>query len=244
MNTPVTDFPANHSGIRQRYPIPDLLRGLAIVLMFLFHGWYDLSVFNFVSMDFHDWRWRSFRAVIVGLFCLMAGASLYWSHHRGIRWRPLVIRQSQLAAGALILSIFSYFAYPDAWIFFGILHFFVVALLISLPLVRFPRAALLLGCAVIVAERLGLPGTDPWVHSLLQPLFGLPDVSIDRMYLLPWLGVVWIGIWLATQPVLALRWQPKRLHWLRWMGQHPLMLYLVHQPVLFGLAWLLYIAVG
>lgn len=245
MTTQTTERPLKFSSaVNPRHPLPDYLRGLAIVLMILFHGWYDLSVFNFVSMDFNDWRWRSFRAVIVGLFCLMAGASLYWSHHQGVRWHSLAKRQAQLAGGAAILSVFSYFAYPEAWIFFGILHFFVVALLVSLPLVNWPRMALFLGILLIAAERVGMPYTDPWIHQWLQPLLGLPNVSIDRMYLLPWLGVVWIGIWLATQPVMRLPWRSEQLNWLQWMGQHPLSLYLIHQPILYGLAWLLYIAIG
>lgn len=228
----------------RRYPLPDILRGVAIVLMMLFHGWYDLSVFGFVSMDFQDPLVRGVRGIIVGLFCTMAGASLYWTHAREFRWHALLRRQSQLILAALLLSLFSLLAYPEAWIYFGILHFFVVALLISLPLVRWPLLAGVLGAALVLAERLGLPGSDPWLHDHLQPILGLPDGSIDRMYLLPWLGVVWIGIWLARMPLLQ-RPIPLALHhhtrWLRWMGQRPLSLYLIHQPILFGLAALLWL---
>lgn len=225
---------------RLRYPLPDYCRGLAILLMFAFHGWYDLSVFGFVEMDFSSPFWRGLRGIIVSLFCLTAGASLYWAHHKGIRWRALGIRQGQLALGALLLTVFSLLAYPDAWIFFGILHFFVVSLLVSLPWVKAPVLATVAGFALIMAERLNMPGTDPWIHRALQPVLNLPDGSIDRMYLLPWLGVVWMGIGLGHMPWLKTPAHLPKLDWLQWMGQHPLSLYLIHQPILFGLAWLLY----
>ncbi|MEX0584330.1 MAG: heparan-alpha-glucosaminide N-acetyltransferase, partial [Natronospirillum sp.] len=223
-----------------RYPLPDQLRGFAIVLMVLFHGWYDLSIFDMVAMDFDHLFWRSFRAIIVGLFCLMAGASLYWTHHKGIRWRLLGRRQFQLILAAGSLTVFSLLAYPSAWIYFGILHFFVIALVVSLPLVRFPRTATLAGLILVVAERLGAPFTDPWLSIALQQHIGLPKSTIDRMYLLPWLGVVWMGIGLGAHPIMRAAWQPRALRPLTWMGQHPLMLYLVHQPILFSLAWLVY----
>jgi uncharacterized membrane protein len=58
--------------------------------------------------------------------------------------------------------------------------------------------------------------------------------------LLPWLGVVMIGIavghWLSLQQFRPLR-PLSRItpHWLIWMGRHSLLIYMVHQPVLIGL---------
>ncbi|MFC3853102.1 heparan-alpha-glucosaminide N-acetyltransferase [Salinispirillum marinum] len=225
-----------------RFERPDVLRGFAIVLMMFFHGWYDLSVFRFVDMSMKDPLWFSLRAVIVGLFCLTAGASLVWANGQHIHWPHWAKRQGQVALGALLVTAFSLFAYPDSWVYFGILHFFVVALTVSLPLLKHPRAALFLGLLLIVAERLNAPFTDPWVYDILQPLLNLPSGTLDRMYLLPWLGVVWLGIWLGHQPWLKGTvpvFYGKQT--LLWLGRRPLLVYLVHQPVLFGLAWLVYI---
>ncbi|WLD59581.1 DUF1624 domain-containing protein [Salinispirillum sp. LH 10-3-1] len=226
-----------------RYPRPDVMRGSAILLMIFFHGWYDLSVFGFVAMSMADPVWYSLRAVIVSLFCLTAGASLVWAHGKRTRWSAYAKRQGQLAAGALIVTAFSLIAYPTHWIYFGILHFFVLALLISLPLLRLPRLSLVLGLLLIAAERFGVPYTDPWMYNVLQPMLNLPSGTMDRMYLLPWLGVVWVGVWLGHQPWLrqGMPEFPGR-RTIVWLGQRPLMIYLVHQPVLYGLAWLLYIA--
>lgn len=219
------------------------MRGSAILLMIFFHGWYDLSVFGFVTMSMQDPFWFSLRAIIVTLFCLTAGASLVWAHGQAIRWRSFGKRQLQLAGGALLVTAFSLLAYPAHWIYFGILHFFVIALLLTLPLLRWPKVSLMLGLGLVMAERLGLPFTDPWVVERLRPWLNLPAGTMDRMYLLPWLGVVWIGVWLGHQswwrgPMGTF---PGRSI-LIGMGQRPLLIYLIHQPILFGLAWLLYIA--
>jgi uncharacterized membrane protein len=62
----------------------------------------------------------------------------------------------------------------------------------------------------------------------------------DYVPLLPWLGVVLVGVavghWLLARERNAItalnRATPA---WLTWLGRHSLLVYLVHQPVLVGI---------
>lgn len=95
--------------------------------------------------------------------------------------------------------------------------------------------------------RLGLGG--PWrleadaaaepVCQLLYCIFGFyPDwfYSTDYFGLLPWLFLFWAGYYLH-KAVGRRRMEPLRRSVcpaLGWMGRHSLLLYLLHQPVIYG----------
>ena len=57
-----------------RLPIVDLLRGVAVAMMIVYHFCYDLSWFGWA--DFHmllDARWIAWRTAIVSSFLLLVG---------------------------------------------------------------------------------------------------------------------------------------------------------------------------
>jgi uncharacterized membrane protein len=126
---------------------------------------------------------------------------------------------------------------PQNYIYFGVLHFIFVGSVLSFPLLRRPNVSLVLGIGI-----LNLYWFD-WVSSIWP--FGpirhlLPDYTNDYVPIVPWLGVIFIGIWLAYQswfirdPLSFL--QNKR--WLYWPGKHSLAIYLIHQPLFFGIFYL------
>lgn len=68
-------------------------------------------------------------------------------------------------------------------------------------------------------------------------------VRVDYFPLLPWFGVVLIGIWLGNtaysngaRRFRLPNWQVPALTFpLGWLGRHSLTIYLIHQPLLFAL---------
>lgn len=224
----------------------DQMRALALVLMAVFHFGYDLSVFGYLTFDAKAPFWATFRSIIVTLFFLSVGASLVLANAHGIRWRAFWGREARILAGALTFSIATFFLYPDNWIWFGVLHFIAIASLLALPFLYTPRLALLAGITIIALFNL----TDwfnlaPLYQALQDPL-NLPPSTMDLTRLIPWLGMVYIGIYLGHQRLFGIRqlpWLPTRGPFI-WLSRHSLGFYLVHQIPLYGLAWLIYQLVG
>lgn len=217
----------------------DLFRSLGIVLMVIFHFCYDLKHFGYNQWDISNGLfWIRFRAIIVTLFLGCVGVGLAVAHGRGIRRRPFFRRLGKLTLAAAAVTTMSLVMFPEEWIYFGVLHFIALVSLVSLPLAGRPRLAGLLGVGIVLLYHLGFPKYG-WPFGYIAKW--LPEFTNDLVSPSPWLGVVWIGIavghssWLRKDP---LRVMPGAARFGA-AGRHSLLIYLVHQPLLFGLFRLL-----
>ncbi len=219
------------------------MRGGALCLMFVYHFCFDLRFFRVIAADFeHDPFWLGFRALIVTSFMLLVGISLVVAVNAGQSparfWRRIAL----IAGCAAVASIGSYVVFPATYIYFGILHSIATASVLARPLARRPVVALGVGVAIVVAG-------VTFVHAAFDQRwlswigFGTrKPATEDYVPLAPWAGFVLIGI--AAGHAL-LRTQFRALaplaaapRWLRFLGRHSLLVYMVHQPVLMGLLWL------
>ena len=219
----------------------DALRGFALVLMIVYHFCFDLAWFKVIRADFNnDPFWLGYRAMVVSWFLLLVGVNLVLARrvHPGLGpfWRRIAL----IVFCAALVSVASYVTFPQTFITFGVLHCIAVASILARPLVRFPRAALVLGLAVIAAGlTIQLPVFDArWLNWV--GLTAHKPATEDYVPLFPWLGVVLVGValgaWVAARersPITLLNRIAPR--WLAWLGRHSLIVYMAHQPVLVGI---------
>ena len=219
--------------IKPRYPLIDLTRVLAILLMVFFHLFYDLNLFGFVDIDFYQQDfWYSLPRIIVFLFLLSVGMSLREAHYPLIKWKKFWKRWGQIVLSSLVISLITYKLFPENWIYFGTLHCIAITSLLGLPFIRTPFLAGFSG-AILLILSITFKIDIPW--------WKLPHTSMDYIPPFPWLGWVLIGISLHRvgfhQSFRS--WPPGAAIW-KWMGRHSLLIYLIHQPLLFSLAWFLW----
>ena len=231
------------TGSRGRVLWLDSLRGIAILLMVLFHLCYDLNYFRFLSIDLHhDLFWLAFRWLIVTLFLFAVGVSLGIVHGRGIRYASLRKRLLTLGSASGAISLATWLAFPQYWVYFGIIHFILVASFLALPFVGRTLLPIFLGALIFALYWSGLV-TETGLFGLFKEPLHLPRYTLDLVPLLPWFAVVLIGIAFASA---GLHWRMERylpehpFPVLRWSGRHALAIYLLHQPLLFGAVDLFY----
>lgn len=233
--------------VTRRLPLFDVLRGVAILAMVAFHLAFDLNYFGILKADFYsDNGLVATRNAIVAMFLLLVGISMTLALRNGIHWARYSKRLAALVLCALAVSLGSWLIFPQSWIFFGVLHFIAVASVIALAFRRFYRTNLFIGLALIL---IGLTVTHPLFDSRGLSWIGLvttKPITEDYVPLLPWLGVVLIGMFLGKLSlrridfaILAER-QPRTRGGitLAWMGRHSLAIYLLHQPLLLAAIWL------
>jgi uncharacterized membrane protein len=236
-----------HATPAPRLPLVDALRGFAVAQMIVYHFIYDLNYFGWLDLGMtRNQPWVGWRTAIVSQFLLLVGASLMLRLARRPGWRDFWLRWAQVAGAAALVSLGSWLMFGPRWIYFGILHFIAAALLIGRALAPLRERNLLLAAAALAAWLLF---GDAAFNATPANIIGFITVkprTEDYVPLFPWIAVTLAGIGLgslwqrrgfalarALQPLNA---RPPRL--LLLFGTWALTVYLVHQPILIGLLWL------
>jgi uncharacterized membrane protein len=215
--------------------------------MVVYHFSWDLRYFGFIAADVAgDLGWRIFARSIASSFLALVGVSLVLATRNGLRLDRYLRRLALVAGSAAAITAATWFVFPDTFIFFGILHAIAVSSVLGLAFVRAP---ILFGLAAAL-----FCFVAPWL--LAGPALDAPALlwlglatyqprSNDFVPIFPWFGVVLLGIAAARlAPLLRpaserlRRFRPTGLRPLAWAGRHSLGIYLVHQPLLFGLVYL------
>ena len=177
-------------------------------------------------------------------FLALVGVSLALAHRDRLNlpafWRRLAI----VAGAAALVTAGSSSSRPARVIWFGILHCIAAASLLALPLVRAPAWASLSAGAAAIALPFFFHSSlfDPPALLWLGLGEALPN-TLDWRPLLPWAGVVLLGLGAARLPGVLdrltspWRWRAKSApaRVLCFAGRHSLAVYLLHQPILIGL---------
>ena len=228
----------------------DALRGFAMLWMTVFHFCFDLNHFGFLNQNFYeDSLWTVQRSFIVSLFLFCAGLGQALGLAQGLSWSRFWNRWKQVAGAAVLVSVGSYFIYPESYIYFGVLHAIAVMLIIMRLTNGLQNGLWVLGTLIIGLNFL-MPllfsAVGPSLEVFNQPLLNWIGIinqkprTEDYVPLIPWLGVMWLG--LATGVVLMKNKKhiitdalPTKLQPLAVLGRYSLSYYLLHQPVLFGI---------
>lgn len=228
-----------------RINLLDAARGIALIAMTIFHFGFDLELFGFQEPGFISQpHWKYFARSIASSFLFLTGFSLFLAHSTEINWAGWKPRMLKIVAAAMIITVATYFATPEQYIFFGILHSIAFASLAGLVFLRMP-ALLIAACAVaifIVGRGFETPLLNHWIFWWT----GLSSVAIlssDYVPVFPWFSAPLLGIAAAKMVInrglieqlsaYELASAPMRL--MRFLGRNSLVYYLLHQPVMIGL---------
>jgi uncharacterized membrane protein len=239
---------------KDRFWEVDCLRGIAITGMILFHFFFDLNYFNIYTLG-PDWKfWWLFPRAIAGTFILLVGISLTLSYNRTKKQKTgkalyykYLTRGMRIFSLGLLITLMTWIFLPKGTILFGVLHFIGISIILSFPLVEHPKLALLLSFAILLAGIYlqNFTFDFPW---LLWLGFTPSDFyTFDYFPLLPWLGITLLGIFFGNlfYPEGTKRFRIKELSnfflvkILCFLGRHSLIIYLIHQPIIIFLLYLL-----
>jgi uncharacterized membrane protein len=230
---------------RERWDAIDVARGVAIVAMVVYHFTWDLSFLKLIATNIVEipaWQW--FAKSIAGSFLTLVGIGLALAHAGGFKPWTFLRRLLKVGGAAFVITVATYFAFPDSYIFFGVLHCIAAASVFALPFLRAPRIVTLAAAiACLAAPHIF---RDPTLdHPLLDWLgLGLLEPRTnDYVPIFPWFGLVLIGIAVGKsllrqrEAVPLARWRARNplTRALAGAGRHSLPIYLLHQPVLLAL---------
>jgi uncharacterized membrane protein len=160
------------------------------------------------------------------------------------RQRKFIIRGLYIFGGGMLVTLGTWLYLRQGYVIFGVLHCIGVSTILAYPLIRRRVYPLILGiiCVVIgVFLQLMVVVDFPWL--LWLGLIPSNFYTVDYFPLLPWFGVILIGIFIGNSlyqnnkrqfkikdlsQVLAVR-------GVCFLGRHSLIIYLLHQPIIVAL---------
>ena len=244
--------------MHKRLHFLDALRGFTLIHMIAFHGLWNMVYLFGVKADWYrgtpGYIWQQW---ICWTFILLSG--FCWNLGRQHLKRGLTV-----FGGGAVVSAVTVLVMPESRILFGVLTCLGSCMLLLIPLEKLlrkvsTRGGLVVSFLLFILLRnvsSGSLGFEGWeicplpamlYRNLLTAYLGFPApgfFSTDYFPLIPWFFLFATGYFLyrlleekgLNQRLFARGQVPV----LNWMGRHSLLIYLLHQPILYGLCMLLF----
>lgn len=225
----------------------DVLRGIAIIMMIIYHFSYDLYFLAGCNIKIYSSYWAIFQRTTASLFLVLVGISLTISYSRKKNEYPRkklflrnTLRGIKIFIWGCLITIFTLIFLDSGTIFFGILHLIGVSIVLSYPFLDYKYKNLIFGISfILISYFLGNFNFNTpyllWLGFEPESFF-----SFDYFPLIPWFGVVLIGIFLGN----LIYPDGKRIFkisdlsnlliikQLSFLGKHSLKIYILHQPII------------
>jgi len=242
-----------HTPASQRFIEIDMLRGLAIILMIFGHLLWDLDYFGLMTIN--GGIYSALQRSVQPMFFILVGISLVVSKKKienlksndeNKYYKRHILRGSKIFGIGMILTLLTLIFIPETPIYFGVLHCIGLSVILSAPFLKFRKFNLLFAFLILFASLvisvynlenptifhliLGIHQTDIW------------NYTVDYFPLLPWFGICLLGIvigdclYVGSERKFRLpdlsRFRSIKIF--QWCGQHSLIIYLLHQPIIAG----------
>jgi len=221
------------------------MRGIAILMMILFHTVFDISFFTIAPVNVATGFWRWFAMATASLFLLVVGISLVVSHARSsvilsgfALGKKFLYRGAGIFALGLLVTFVTWLYLHEGFVIFGILHLIGVSVMLSPLFFRFGKNNIVLGLLFIAGGFfIGSIQGPAWLLPLgIQPaLFS----SVDYTPIIPWFGAVLVGMGMGeflysggVRRFEVPNLPDQIVRPLSFLGRYSLVIYLVHQPVI------------
>lgn len=240
--------------MKRRYLLLDNIRGLLLINMILYHALWDIVYIYGVDMPWykgngaHIWQ-----QCICWSFILLSG--FCWSFGRNNLKRGLLV-----SACSVVISLVTLIFMPESKILFGVLSLIGTSMLIMIPLDKpAKRINPFVGLAIsfilflftkeINEGSLGFFGREliklpeGLYANMFTAYLGFPNkdfFSTDYFSVLPWFLLYLTGYFLnrifirykLLEKIPDVSFMP-----LQWLGKNSLVVYMLHQPIVYGILW-------
>ncbi len=222
----------------------DVFRGAAVLMMVVFHFFWDTNYFGFTNIALYEGFFGIFQKITAGTFLLLVGIGLSISFNRNQQEfeKRFFLRATKTFFLALLITAFSLVFVPTAPIFFGVLHLIAVSILLSVFFVKKNYLNLVLGLLIIFVGIFAKLQFGPSYLSWIGLAKSLP--ALDFFPVIPWFGVVLIGLFAGKKFAESGFKMPffmpknKATEIIGVLGQKSLFIYFIHQPILFFILWI------
>lgn len=243
---------------KKRFFVLDEIRGLNLISMLLYHGIWDLVYVFGVSVPWYKvemaYIWQQ---SICWIFILLSG--FCWTLGTKKLKRGILV-----CVCSIVISAVTIFFMPSSIILFGILSLLGTGMLIMIPLDKvFQKINPYVGMVCSFLLFLGTKKINEGVieffgyellrvpkavySNLFTAYLGFPPegfISYDYFPVIPWLFLYMMGYFMyrVFDRNDILKHLPEiRIKPLEWIGRHSLIIYMLHQPIVYAVLYVLFV---
>jgi len=243
-----------NKNIIQRFWEIDLLRGIAIIMMIIFHFLYDLNFFGIYKISLYTGYWLIYAYIGGTIFFSLVGISLSLSYNRiknSVTKKQVFTKYMQrglkIFGLSMVITLGTWIYLTNGFIVFGALHCIAVSILLSYPFLKLRYPNLILGVILILCGIILKNFNFDFYWLLWLGFSPSTFYTVDYYPILPWFGVILLGIFVGNvlYPEYKRKFRLKDLSSFRitkilsFLGRHSLIIYLIHQPIMIGIIHLL-----
>ena len=188
--------------LMNRYEEIDLLKGIAVICMIIFHLFYFPNQYGFKEIEYDTTMLSTIAKIAQFIFITCVGINLVLANQNKTNDEKLQLnlkRILKIAVLAGFMSLFTYFVFGNKYVKFGILHFIALSSLVLFMFVNDQNIILLiLGilCSLFLLNKfkpeLFLNVSEP--IAFVMGFYNKSYEAIDHFPILPWMILVCIGI--------------------------------------------------
>lgn len=236
-----------------RYDEVDILKGIAVVCMIIFHIYYFPAQYGYTEFNYQTTSLKIIAKVAQIIFITCVGINMYISYKNSkekkedtkVYIKKQLTRIGKLLVCALFMTVFSYYVFGDKFIKFGILHFIAFG---SLCLFMFvDKPTIIIGVLTLISLLYTLKNINPSLFMNVPPKIAFISgfysnwSAIDHFPIIPWLIYICIGILLGNifydkynqyRPTIENKYK-KLVTPLQEIGKKSLEVYLIHWIILY-----------
>ncbi|MEM1579141.1 MAG: heparan-alpha-glucosaminide N-acetyltransferase [Archaeoglobaceae archaeon] len=216
-----------------RYWEVDFARGVAVILMLLFHFYFDSYYFGKIQLE--GFFWYLFPRIIGGMFIFISGVTFTFSY-KG--FRHALRRSAKFGAIALGITAATYLISAEEFVLFGIIHFFCLASLLAVFFAGKKKLSFLLGLSIAIfgfyiQQFRFQVAYFSWLGFIPEGFR-----TLDYYPIMPWFGVFLLGMTFGYR--INLKIKNYRENLVSFLGRHSLIVYLIQHPIIVILLQLYY----
>ena len=235
----------------KRYEEIDILKGVAVICMIIFHFYYFPNQYGFKEIEYDTMALKSIAKIAQVIFITCVGINLVFAKEKNKELSIHYQRIGKILFYAVLMSLFTYAVFQERYVKFGILHFVAFSSLLLIPFVddfetmkKITFVFLVLYLSNYLKPELFRIIPQPF--AFIGGFYNDRYSAVDHFPVLPWILLICIGTFIGhhlknntvTTPEYLINNQISDL--LKNIGKKSLEIYAVHWAILYVIYCIIY----
>lgn len=186
----------------RRYEEIDILKGIAVICMIIFHFFYFPNQYGFEEIKWDTVPLKVTAKIAQVIFITCVGINLVFAKNKNKDPSFHLQRIQKIAFYAILMSLFTYYLFKEKYVKFGILHFVAFSSLIlfmfvddieKMKIITFTFLSLYLLNKIIPKLFYNVPEPIAFVMGFYNKKYS----SIDHFSVIPWILLICLGVFIG-----------------------------------------------